>query len=70
MLRDLGDLPGARATHEEALGIRRRLVTADPTAYESDLATSANNLGTVLQSLGELPGATPRTKRHSPSTVV
>ncbi len=53
VLRDLGDLAGARAHYERALGI-------DEAAYGPDhpeVAIRVNNLGFVLQDLGDLAGA-------------
>jgi len=53
VLNDLGDLAGARAALERALGIDERVYGPD----HPKVATSVNNLGSVLQDLGDLAGA-------------
>jgi tetratricopeptide (TPR) repeat protein len=53
VLRDLGDVRGARTAFERALGIWQA-------AYADEhpkVATAHNNLGLVLQDLGDLAGA-------------
>lgn len=47
--RALGDLPGARDLHEQALAGRRRVLGDD----HSDTLTSMNNLTQVRRELGE-----------------
>ena len=49
MLGDLGDLMQAKEYHERALGIRHR--TLGP--QRPDVATSYNNLATVLRDQGD-----------------
>jgi tetratricopeptide (TPR) repeat protein len=53
VLRDLGDLPGARQCFERALRIDEAVYGLDHPA----VATAVNNLGLVLRNLGDLPGA-------------
>ena len=53
MLRDLGDLAGARAAFERALRIDEANFGPD----HPKVATDVNNLGMVLQDLGDLAGA-------------
>ena len=53
MLRDLGDLPGARTQFERALQIGEAALGPD----HPYIGTRRNNLGRVLQDLGDLPGA-------------
>ena len=53
VLKDLGDLAGARAAYERALKI-------DEAAFGPDhpnVASDVNNLGSVLKDLGDLAGA-------------
>ena len=52
MLSELGRREEALAPTEEATGIYRRLVEANPAAYLPDLATSLNNLGIRPSALG------------------
>jgi tetratricopeptide (TPR) repeat protein len=59
VLRDLGDLAGARERFERALAI-------DLAAYgpeHPDVGTDLNNLALVLQDLGDLAGARERLER-------
>jgi tetratricopeptide (TPR) repeat protein len=53
VLRDLGDLPGAREQLERALAIGEAALGPD----HPDVGTWRNNLGGMLQALGDLPGA-------------
>ena len=53
VLRDLGDLAGARAQFERALAISEAALGPD----HPDVGTWRNNLGLVLQDLGDLAGA-------------
>jgi len=53
VLRDLGDLAGARAAFERALAIDERVFGPD----HPNVAIRVNNLGSVLRELGDLAGA-------------
>jgi len=53
VLQDLGDLAGAKACYERALGIWERALGPE----HPQVATAVNNLGLVLQALGDLAGA-------------
>ena len=53
MLRDLGDLTGARTQLERALQISEAALGPD----HPDIGTRRSNLGLVLQDLGDLTGA-------------
>ena len=53
VLKELGDLPGAKAAYERALKIDEKAFGPD----HPNVATGVNNLGRVLQELGDLPGA-------------
>ena len=53
VLQDLGDLAGARAAFERALGIDEKSFGPD----HPNVATDVNNLGLVLRALGDLAGA-------------
>ena len=53
MLRDLGDLAGARTQYELALRIGEAALGPD----HPDVGTMRSNLGLVLQNLGDLAGA-------------
>jgi tetratricopeptide (TPR) repeat protein len=53
VLRDLGDLPGARAAHQRELEISQAALGPD----HPDVAVALGNLGGVLHALGDLPGA-------------
>jgi len=53
VLKDLGDLAGARAHYEQALAIFEKVLEAD----HPNVATLVNNLGSVLRDLGDLAGA-------------
>jgi tetratricopeptide (TPR) repeat protein len=52
-LHSQGGLAEARALHEEALALRRRVLPAE----HPDIGTSLNNLAGVMESQGELAGA-------------
>ena len=56
-MSDSGDITGSLEVIREAVDIRRRLVKANPAAYESDLATGLNNLSITLSYSGDNPGA-------------
>jgi tetratricopeptide (TPR) repeat protein len=59
VLRDLGDLPGAREQYKRALAIGEAALGPDhPT-----MGTWRNNLGLVLRDLGDLPGAREQCER-------
>jgi tetratricopeptide (TPR) repeat protein len=53
VLQDLGDLAGAKACYERALGIWERALGPE----HPQVATAVNNLGRVLQDMGDLAGA-------------
>jgi len=53
VLKELGDLPGAKAAFERALKINEKAFGPD----HPSVATDVNNLGTLLKELGDLPGA-------------
>jgi tetratricopeptide (TPR) repeat protein len=53
VLRELGDLAGAKRAHEQALALRESQLPAD----HPDIAWSLGNLGKVLRNLGDLAGA-------------
>jgi len=57
-----GDLPDAKARHEEGLAIRRKLAQANPTSAQAqrDLSISLEKLGDVAVAVGDLPGAKAR----------
>ncbi len=56
-LSETGDRAGALAPAREAAEIRRRLVKANPAAYEPDLAMSLGTLMQVCAAADDLPGA-------------
>jgi tetratricopeptide (TPR) repeat protein len=53
VLKDLGDLGGAKAAYERALRIDEKTFGPE----HPSVATDVNNLGSVLQDLGDLGGA-------------
>jgi hypothetical protein len=53
VLRDLGDLPGAREQYERALAISEAALGPD----HPNVGIRRGNLGGVLRDLGDLPGA-------------
>jgi CHAT domain-containing protein/tetratricopeptide (TPR) repeat protein len=55
LLKDTGDLEGARAYREQALAIRRRVLGEE----HPDTARSLNDLGSVFWAMGDLAGARP-----------
>ena len=59
MLRDLGDLVGARIQFERALQISEAALGPD----QPTIGTLRNNLGLVLQALGDLDGARTQLER-------
>jgi tetratricopeptide (TPR) repeat protein len=56
-LTDLGEREPALAATEEAVDLHRRLVVINPSAFQSRLAGSLNNLGIRLSDLGRHEGA-------------
>jgi hypothetical protein len=61
VLRDLGDLPGAREQFDRALAISEAALGPD----HPDVGVIRNNLGSVLRALGDLPGANARRLANS-----
>jgi len=53
VLKDLGDLKGAKSSFERSLAIDEKAFGPEHTS----VATIANNLGSVLKDLGDLAGA-------------
>ena len=62
VLREGGDLAGAKACYEQSLGIAERLARDNPgsASAQRDLSISYNNLGDVLREGGDLAGAKAR----------
>ena len=61
----MGDFPAARPYYEQALAIRREVLGE----HHPDTATSLNNLGSLLQAMGDLACRPPLLRagpRHPP----
>ena len=57
LLSEQGDWPAAKEKYEEALGIRRKLVQAEPGAYLPGLAATLNDFAALLRNQGDWPAA-------------
>ncbi len=68
VLREGGDLAGAKARYEAGLGVRERLARDNPGSAEAqrDLSISYERLGDVLEAQGDIAGAIARYARSHP----